>query len=332
MVIVGVMPVYEEEDWVEWAVRGIIDFVDELVIAEGYQGPAWHFGGCRSKDKTIEIIKALSKEYDKITLTECQSRRHVLKGKAATHNHVLRVSRRIKDADWFFIIDSDEFYTDAQKSRIRQILEKTDKDAIRVSARMFFYNFNYYIDQTMGRIIRVTNQMFFKPGQFPHYADGTPYFIYSGNSSKLILQDDPMFHYSFVKRPSSEIKRRLGEYCATQQDESVFDWIDEVFLRWSPERAKEIYAWNQKRFNKNGISFGGSQQRLKFYSGDHPDILNNHPFRYIDDVRSLEKLEKSASEYILVRHRLAHHGLRFLQKVKALVPRRGQLRCLYEHI
>ena len=32
MIIVGVVPAYEEGEWVEWAAEGIINFVDERVL------------------------------------------------------------------------------------------------------------------------------------------------------------------------------------------------------------------------------------------------------------------------------------------------------------
>jgi len=321
MIIVGVMPVYEEADWIEWAVEGIIDFVDELVIAEGYQGPAWHFGTCRSQDGTINIIKRLAKKYDKITLTECQSRRHVLRGKAATHNHVLKVSRLINRADWYMIFDADEFYSDKQKETILTTLQKTGKDAFSVNARCFFYNFEYFIKMDLTRFFRVTEGMYFMPGQYPFYADGKQYFD-EANPYVLLLEDDPMFHYSFVKRPSSEIKRRIMEYCAVQRHRYVFDWINQVYLQWSPEKSEEIYDFNRIRFNgKGGIFLDEDYQayRLQIYDGEHPNIIKNHPFRYINDVRKIEKLEQDIFKYVKTRHHVAHYMMRYLQKLSSTI-------------
>ncbi len=320
MVIVGIMPVYEEVDWVEWAVEGIIDFVDELIIAEGYQGPAWHFGTCRSQDGTIEIIEKLAKKYDKITLTQCQSRRHVLNGKAASHNHALAISKRIKDADWYMICDCDEFYSDRQKITIREALETAAQDAFKVNARYFFYNFKYFIYMHLSRFFRVTEGMFFRPGQYPFYANSKAY--YEESPAVLLLEDDPMFHYSLTKRPCCEINRRLMEYCAVQRNRWVFDWIDQVYLQWTPERAEEIYELNRKRFNgQGGIFFGGCHdaQRLQIYEGEHPGVLDNHPYRHIEDIRQIHWPAKPAYKYITMRHRASHYGLRFGRSVKSVI-------------
>ncbi len=318
MVIVGVMPVYEEADWVRWAVEGIIDFVDELVIAEGYQGPTWHFEGCRSKDGTINIIKELAKKYDKITLTECQPRVHVLNGKAATHNHALRVSKLIKKADWYMICDADEFYSGKQKEAIREVLETTMQDAFEVDARCFFYNFKNFIYVSLNRFFRVTEGMFFKPGQFPHYANGQEY---QCNASEILLKDGPMFHYSFTKRPCCEIKRRVMEYCAVQRYRWVFDWIDQVYLQWTQENAEEIYELNRRRFNgQGGILFNGAcdAQKLQVYEGKHPKVMDDHPYRHIEDIRKIHWPPKPAHKYITMRHRLSHYGLRLGRRVKSV--------------
>ena len=90
MKIIGVLPVYDEADWVEYAAKGIIDFVDVLIIAEGYQGPPWHFWGNRSKDGTLEILNGLEKKYDKIKRIKCAWGIYVDHGKARTHNKILK--------------------------------------------------------------------------------------------------------------------------------------------------------------------------------------------------------------------------------------------------
>lgn len=321
MKIVGMMPVYEEADWVEWAVEGIIDFVDELVIAEGYQGPKWHFGTCRSKDGTIDIINKLAKKYNKITVTQSHPGRHVLKGRAATYNHMLKVSKLMKEANWCMICDADEFYSEDQKKIIKRTLETTSNDAFEFSARFFFYNFKYFYVMTLPRLFRVTKGMFFLPGQVPFYREGRPYYS-DTNPLQLLLADNPMFHYSFVRKPSHEIRRRIIEYCAAQRYSYVLDWIDQVFLKWTPEKAEEIYQLNAEKFRgKGGIIFDGNceAQKLRIYEGEHPNILDAHPFRYIDDIRLTEKLSLSAKKSILLQHRIAHYSIRLMRFVFAVI-------------
>jgi len=318
------MPAYEEVDWIEWAVEGIIDFVDELVIAEGYRGPRWHFGDGHSKDGTIDIINKLAKKYDKITLAESQPRRDFLRGNAATHNYVLKISKCIKEADWYMICDSDEFYTDRQKDVIWKTLETADKDAFAVKDRMFFNNFTCYVDQSLARFFRVTPGMFFKPAQFPFYKDGKPYYDYSVNPPSLLLENDPMFHYSFVRKPCREIQRRIMEYCAVQHYQSVFSWIDNVYLQWNEENAEKIYEINRKCFGgKGGIFMNADEEilRLRIYNGDHPQILDNHPYRHIEDIRKIHWPEKAAHKYVLLRHHITHYSLRFCKFIKSILQK-----------
>lgn len=320
MRIVGIMPVYNEIDWIESAIEGIIDFVDELVIAEGYMGPSWHFGSCRSTDGTIESVNKAAEKYDKITLVQSSPGRHVLKGRAATYNHALQKSKLLPHADWIMICDADEFYTEQQKSELRRLLLSTSRDAIAVSAYMFFFGFENYLRQTLVRFFRVTPGMYFRPGQYPFYSDGRPYYDDINNPPLMTLAQDPMFHYSFVKRTSSEIRRRIMEYCAAQRDRRIFDWIDEVYLAWRPENAEDIYSLNRRRFGGTGILFvtNNGSEILERYSGPHPAITDSHPFRHVRDVRSVESKSGPASRQIRFRHHVAHYGIRILQWISGI--------------
>lgn len=314
MIIVGMMPVFNAEDWVEWAVEGVINFVDELVVVEGYMGPWWHFGSCRSQDQTIPILKRLSAKYDRITLTNSQSRYHVLAGRASTYNHVIRTSRLFNQADWCFISDSDEFYTSEQLTQIHKCLKHTDYNIVTVTARMFFFNFRYYIEQSLNRFIRVTPGLFFKPGQVPHYQNGQPY-----ASGETILQNDPMFHYSFVRRTELEIQRRIMEYCANQRDRRIFEWIDKVYLTWTPENAEAIYAINETITGNRGINFVPPAKPLNKYEGPHPAVLDEHPFRHLDDVRNLSNFgpnERSALSALAWHHHWQHQIKRVWESVR----------------
>jgi len=288
--IVGVLPVYEEANWVEWAVKGIIDFVDFLVIAEGYQGPPYHFRGNRSKDGTLEILNKLQSCYpDKIKIIDCAWGWHVNHGKARTHNKALRAIDQyglLEKDNWYFLVDSDEFYTTEQLSEIREAIKGTDKDLLIVHDRMFVYNFNYFIPATHGRLIRITNGMYFKPAQFPCYSSGD---VYASRSEKVgyILKDKPMFHYSFVRPNKRMLKRIQMEFLSRAYKPEAFEWFNEVYMKWTEENAEEIYKINERITGNSGFLSAGYCSRLNKYTGDHPGILDDHPCRKINDIAKL---------------------------------------------
>jgi len=286
--IVGMLPVYEEADWVEWAVEGIIDFVDFLVIAEGYQGPPYHFRGNRSRDGTLDILRKLKSRYPgKIKFIKCAWGWHVNHGKARTHNRVLNTIAKcglLEENNWYFLVDSDEFYTKEQLSEIRKVIENTDKDLLIVHDRMFVYNFYYFIPATHGRLIRITKDMFFKPAQFPCYSNGT---TYASQTEKVgyVLEDEPMFHYSFVRPNERMIKRIKMEFLARMYKPEVFNWFNKVYMKWSEENAEEIYRLNEEITGNTGFLFAGRSSKLQEYTGIHPEFLDDHPYRRINDLR-----------------------------------------------
>jgi len=236
---------------------------------------------------------------------------------------MLASSTMAQESDWFMICDADEFYSEPQKEAIKKTILSTSADAVAVKARYFFFNFKNFIYVELPRLFRATSGMYFLPGQFPHYSTGKPYYS-EKHPYQTILESDPMAHYSLVKRPTSEIKRRIMEYCAAQRERWIFDWIDDVLLKWTPERAEEIYSLNERKYNgKGGIIYEGGceAQKLMAYTGPHPEIMSGHPFRHIDDVRKVEFVASPASSYVFPRHHFANMIIRTMQKISSVLRR-----------
>ena len=288
MKIIGIMPVYEDADWLEWAVKGIIDFVDLLVISEGHMGPPYHFWGNRSRDDTLIVLRKLQAYYkDKIVvINNCSTwLRHWHSGEARTYNKVLKLLKNkglLLEGNWLFTVDSDEFYTNRQLCTIRNTLESTHKDFYNVHSRMFVYNFKYFFPTTHGRLIRITDGMFFKPGHVPCYPDGS---MYISLGAGYLLEDEPMFHYSFVRPNERMLKRIKMEFLARMYKPEVFNWFNKVYMKWSEENAEEIYRLNEEITGNTGFLFAGRSSKLQEYTGIHPEFLDDHPYRRINDLR-----------------------------------------------
>jgi glycosyltransferase involved in cell wall biosynthesis len=87
--------VKNEENFVRYAIKSVVDFVDKIIV--------FNTG---STDKTVEIVQGLVKEYpDKIIFEEkgeCDKKRH-------TELRQEMVDRTT--TDWFMILDGDEVWT-----------------------------------------------------------------------------------------------------------------------------------------------------------------------------------------------------------------------------
>lgn len=315
MRIVGVMPVYEEADWIEYAVEGIIDFVDELIITEGYTGAPWHFWANRSSDGTLEILEKLKKRYDKIKVLKSPWHLTKERGKAWSYNRMVRASMYNEPDNWIFVVDADEFYTNEQLGKIRATLEETDKDLISVHARMFVYNFRCFIPVLHARLIRITKGMIFKPSQNPHYKNGNSY-SKRPEETDTVLENDPMFHYSFVKPPIRMNKRLEMEVQGGRRSPAVLRWFEDVFMKWSEQDADDIYKKNKTITGNSGILFAGPSERIQIYNGRHPEVLNEHPFRWTKDVR----LGFSIKKGLCYKFRKVKIGLSYLLMRSLLLP------------
>lgn len=289
MKIYGYLPVYEMALWVGHCIENLLDFVDVLVIGEGFQGLPTTFGGNRSTDGTCEVLAAY-KDHPKIKIIKNPWSINVRLGLGSCHRKVLRLFRKlgIEEGDWYFLCDSDEFYSDKQKSDIRKTFKMPGVDLVAVHDRMFIYNAHYYIEAIHPRFFRYTKGMkFSRYGQYACYEDGKRY---EDNKQRhaTILKDEPMYHFSWVHPNEREKKRRIMEIKARVWDKSIMDWYEQVYLGWHEKNAEKIYAVN-KRISGGTGWFYGDDKRIKTYEGTYPRILRNHPILTIDDIRQFDQ-------------------------------------------
>ena len=100
MKIVGICLVQDDDLWVEQAIRGVIDFCDQLIIC-------LH----RSRDGTTRIVERLQQQYRNIELHHIEHPRQsheLIRAYAGTET-------------WIFGVDGDELY---EPDRLRQLKER----------------------------------------------------------------------------------------------------------------------------------------------------------------------------------------------------------------
>ncbi len=284
--IYGFMPIFEDADWADYSIKAHLKFVDHLIIGEGYHGPIWHFWRNRSTDGTIKMINKY-KNHPKVTIIKNRTGPRVEVGKGLSMKKILREykKRGIKGGDWLMLCDSDEFYSEKQLKEIEKIMSTTKKDLLRAASRMFAYNMTYYMDGFSKRFWRYTKGMKFSfYNQYARYKDGTRY----TKNRKNILVNDPMFHYCFMRTNEREYLTRLMEVKGGSRTKEQLEWYDRVYYKWNEKNADKLYKDNEKKCGVYGW-WEGSPRIIKKYSGKHPKILDNHPYRHIKDMRKMSK-------------------------------------------
>lgn len=100
--IVGIMLIKDEDLYIEWVIRNVIDFCDQLIIAENY-----------SKDRTYEIVSTLAETHSNITVHRVRE---------LQESHKLIADFAGSDT-WAFRIDGDEIYDPEGLVKMRQYLD-----------------------------------------------------------------------------------------------------------------------------------------------------------------------------------------------------------------
>ncbi|MBD3351819.1 MAG: glycosyltransferase, partial [Candidatus Lokiarchaeota archaeon] len=87
--IIGIMLIKDEDLYIERVIQNVINFCDELIIAENY-----------SQDRTYKIVSDLARQYRKISL-------HRIKDLQTSHQ---LIENFVGSKTWIFRVDGDEIF------------------------------------------------------------------------------------------------------------------------------------------------------------------------------------------------------------------------------
>jgi glycosyltransferase involved in cell wall biosynthesis len=263
------MIVLNGEPFIEYSLRAIYDFADEIIVVEGAVESAMLAANPdgSSCDRTVEIVRNLPDPDSKITLVQGRWRDKLEQSNAylkhATGDHVWQV-------------DSDEMYLPEDIEQIKQMLE--DDPGITVVSfycRPFWHNLS---TQLVGPPWETVYYRVFKHVPGARFTSHRPPTVVGADgrdlsSVRLVRANEIrrrgifMFHYSFVDpaqvKQKIEYYRRLGLACAGPPD-----WYERVYMGWldNPALIEEQYGT---------YTTGGGWTMP--YRGPHPPAMNDHP-------------------------------------------------------
>jgi len=186
MKIVALVNCYNSEEYIEYCIKSIYPYVEQIIIIDGAFNDK--IQPTISNDKTEEIIKRImDKEYPggKITYVREGGNNEV-----EQRNKVFRYID-LYTMDWLFIVDDDEIYKPEDLLSLREFLEYADKDGYYVHSFDFINSFDWYKDNSHRRIYRIDPSMKFSGIIKVSY----------GNKEYEVKEFIPninKFHYSYV--------------------------------------------------------------------------------------------------------------------------------------
>lgn len=217
-IIWGNMLVKNEDKFIWYAVKSVIDKIDKLII--------WDTG---SEDKTLDIIKILKREYPtKIEYKEIGKLDP--KGITEARQKMLEISK----CDWILIVDGDEVWWKKSIDEVISVINKKDDDlyAVVIPTINLIGDVYHYQEEKAGEYqilgkkghlnLRAINKKIKGlkvKGDYPleGFYDGEDVLLQE-NDEKLIFIDAPVLHFTNLIRSTKvrtdnkrKIKYELGD-------------------------------------------------------------------------------------------------------------------------
>lgn len=268
MKVIGLMLTWNNLEFFKRAFMQALEFCDELILVEGCHSLRYPQ---RSDDGTMVFIR---------TIRMCSGLRMMDFMRTERYDYIQRrireqfpkTSRHYQPGNWVFHWDDDLFFMERDLQRLKDMMRNCKEDSLDLICRNFSYNFKINILKRMSPVCyRITEGLRLRGVSNAHYGDGRHYSVSYPDGITA-------FHYTYVKR-AERMKARFM-LSAEKRTPGAMDRFDMwKNIRWT----KNIDILDNDKLKK--VMAKGE---LNIYEGSHPEVLDNHPWRYIDDVREVK--------------------------------------------
>jgi len=256
----GVLPLFNEANWAGFAIDHGMLLCDKILIIEGAQFAAFSDIPERSDDGTLDIISDKQKQYpNKLEVIKTiRKHRNYRLNQCANYNLSLSYC---EIGDYIVSLSADMFYLNSIIDKVNRLMEDDRMDCLNVKLSMFVLGFKWTFGTQPGKLIfRKIPTLHFRPTARP----------LGFGPAEVTLDGISCHHYKFVKpRARMRIRMRTSGFY-----KGMLEWFDENWDR--------IELAEGKTFNFVHKSF-----ILRRYDGEHSSILDNHPWRNVEDIRRL---------------------------------------------
>lgn len=263
------MTVYNEADFVEYAIRACLPHVDDLVIVEGaYQETIALGASPRSTDGTIKKVKDLTVVRPDSSEDHLKNAMKIVRYIEANEqtdkdqrNIGLKEIKKRNPDGWVLIIDGDEVYDKNAFSMIKVAMHNMDKSnklAAYFRSLTFVNDMEHFAEQDFPRLFKITPECKFIDDNFMTWPDKS-----TGWFSPAIIKIPYIryHHYAFCKGNGERFKLKK-------------DWWESRFGDNYMNTGKKFeYDWY---VDKNGKIYSPNHD-IVLYTGKHPEIMKDHP-------------------------------------------------------
>lgn len=258
----GFLQVYNEANWVGFAIDQAMMLCDKLLIIEGSQFVSFADIPERSDDGTLDIINDKRKQY----LSKIEVINTIRKHKNYRHNQCVNFNLALdycEIGDYFISFSADEFYPNNTIDEMNRLMDegKMDHFISKMLSFGFSFKWTFSVHERTPIYKKVPSLLFYPTCKAVGFGS-------MAMTSKEIFSH----HYTFVK-PRERMRLRMrtsGMY------EGMLEWFD---ANWDKVELSDGATF--KYIHKSFI--------LERYNGPHPPILDDHPWRHVEDIRRIGK-------------------------------------------
>jgi glycosyltransferase involved in cell wall biosynthesis len=265
---VGII-VYNGSDYIEQVIRSIYEVVNQVIIVDG---AVKGYGAVKpySTDGTIEKIKKLKNEIDildKIELVENGEKFY--KDKIDMQNEI---AKRVT-GEYYVKMDADEIWKKETLLDAITYMKVNNVDVLRMPFYHFWLSFkNIAVDSngkwsTKHPRIWKWNEKFSHKNSFNYFQDKNGAKVSAPNYNEQEFNGDKIYHFGYVRK--LEILKQKLEYYRTRGIEKYFT---DTVTKW-------------KELNDPTQPTQKSDSCAKKFTGVLPDVLNEHQYLNVNDIR-----------------------------------------------
>ncbi len=259
----GIISVYQEADYLPYALEQAREFCDYIIIAEGCHSDNHP---TRSTDGTIEFLERQPEEV--IYAENVEGWRYDFFQMGIWSMLTDRVVE--EGCDWFRYWDVDMFWLNDDLKEIKKKIETTNKDCLIFPERRFIYNWRMNTKSITGRFYRTTPGMYLTTISNVHKANGDPYLL------DVDMVNAECFHFTGAKK-LDRMKFRFD--ISKEKGTPDIDRLWEEYKNFEWANCDDA----ESRIPLLEELSGGTD--FNFYHGELPEVLRNHPYSRMEDIR-----------------------------------------------
>lgn len=305
MKIYGVFFTYNQMNFLPYIIRMSnyaldVGALDKVIIMEGAHSTNYPLRSPDGSGEYLEKAIGNDKRYVLLKSDAFRGKYHFKDVQAVILNHMIS-HIPIDDNTWMFYYHDDEFFFNQFFKDMKSICSSAqDKgyDMVMTKQMAFAYNFQlYWKKRTAYMLCKLYKDTKWVPLTSVAYGSGLRYFD-KKNYAKVKYDEDDLhitFHFSHVKKPNRQTMRINNGIEIGGGVDRITRWYNEIFLKADLDNLEETYKKNEKiwggyGFYKDACGFGPETfQKLSTYEGLYPEILKDHPYQKIKDVRLVDE-------------------------------------------